>query len=258
MKNLKKIVLSVSLVIVTQITKAQDCGELIIKNAPGQQEKFIASINGVRIVNSYSTATTFNCLEDLNYKIQFLIAGLSSPLQFTVSSMPNYVSNYILNKDMFGKYSLILESKSLMGIKNVTQPTETPTLTPTFTANSTPTVITTTTIVNTNTTVALTPTVAPLGMNDAEFNGIVNMLKKESIESNRLDLAKNFLKGKPLSTAQVVSTVRTLNIERNKTDLAKHLYAQTVDRQNYFNVMTLLNISSSKRELSEYISKFNN
>jgi hypothetical protein len=145
-----------------------------------------------------------------------------------------------------------------MGIKNVTQPTETPTLTPTFTANSTPTVITTTTIVNTNTTVALTPTVAPLGMNDAEFNGIVNMLKKESIESNRLDLAKNFLKGKPLSTAQVVSTVRTLNIERNKTDLAKHLYAQTVDRQNYFNVMTLLNISSSKRELSEYISKFNN
>ncbi len=252
------------------ILSSQDCGMLKIKNVASKQEQFIATINGVRLLNTYTTNLTFTCLTEQNYTVQLLIAGVSSPILYTISSSPNYLSTYVLNKDMFNKYSLILESKSLINLNNTDNTVTTPTLIPTYTAVSTPTINgssviieipteTTSTIttqnqtINTNTTTTVsTPTV----ISESEFSGIINMLKKEHIETNRLSLAKTFLKNKNVNSAQVVKTLNVFYLERNKLDLSKHLYAQTIDKSNYFNVINNLSLSGSKKELSEYINNF--
>lgn len=249
--------------IITGNLIAQDCGMLTIKNASTNQPKFIASINGVRPINVYASSVTYDCLDEQNYRVQFLIAGASSPIQFSITSIPNYVSNYVLNRDIYGKFSLILESKMLMGLTTQTigSPAVTQTLTPTNTAVITPTVTTTTVTtqpITTNTVVQQTTvSVAPIAMNDTEFNGILSMLKKESLESTRVNLAKSFLKGKNLNTTQVVSTLKTFSLERNRSDLAKHFYAQTLDKQNYFSIMEVFSLSSSKKDLSDFINKSN-
>ncbi len=263
MKNLFNSLLLLTVTILTSNLIAQDCGMLTIKNASPNQPKFIASINGVRPINVYASSITYDCLDEQNYRVQFLIAGASSPIQFSITSLPNYISNYVLNRDVYGKFSLILESKLLMGLttQTIASTALTQTLVPTNTAVITPTVITTTTTtqpVSTNTIVQQPSlSVAPVAMNDAEFNGVVNMLKKESLESTRTNLAKSFLRGKNLNTTQVVTVLKTFNLERNKLDLAKHFYAQTLDKQNYFSVMDVFSLSSSKKDLSDFMNKSN-
>jgi hypothetical protein len=270
MKKINLFVVLIVSILFNNHVISQDCGMLKIKNVASKQEQFIATLNGVRILNTYTTNLTFTCLTEQNYTVQLLIAGVSSPILFTVSSSPNYVSTYVLNKDMFNKYSLILENKSLINFNDPTNSVTTPTLTPTYTAVSTPTVVQSSVTIaiptettssqltqnSSNNTITLTTTPTPTVISDNEFNGIINMLKKEHIETNRLSLAKTFLKNKNVNSSQVVKTLNTFYLERNKLDLSKHLYSQTIDKTNYFNVINNLTLSGSKKELSEYINNF--
>lgn len=212
------------------VLKGQDLGRVVIRNANANYPKFIVSLNGIRLTNDYNASISFDYLEEKNYRVKILQAGSSNVLNFMVNSAPNYISKYILNKDNTGNYSLILESKALMNGQNeVTSQT----------IQTTPEV--------------LPPTSVVAAMPDADYSDMVKSVKKESLESTKLEMAKTFFGSQNLSAAQVLGILRVFSLENSKVNFAKFAYSRTIDKQNYYKVYDAFSLSGSKKDMSEYI-----
>lgn len=260
MKN--RILLALAILGLFKVLNAQDCGQMQIRNASPNYPKFIVSINGVRVLNDYSSMVVYPCLDDFNYKVKILQAGSSNVLSFSIASEPRYMSKYIINKDTYGNFSIILESKSL-----ILDTPETPAVvtTPTV-AIQTPTVAATSTgrlAIATNTTPApATPTAAPTptvvtvtNMETAEFNERLAAVKKVSFDQDRLSKAEQVFDGANLSTAQVMTVVKAFSFDDSKLAFAKWAYKITIDKKNYYKVEDVLVFGNSKTELREYVKK---
>jgi len=204
--------------------KAQDLGRVIIRNGNTAYPKFIVSLNGVRLSNAYNATVCFDYLDERNYKVKLLQAGSSNVLTFMVNNAPNYVSKYILNKDNYGNYSLILESKALLSSS------EEPVMEPVDPA---------------------VPVILP--MSNAEYNDMIKAVRKESMESTKLEMAKTFFGNQNLSSEQVQGIVKLFSFENTKVDFAKFAYSRTMDKANYYKVYDAFTFSGSKKEMSEFI-----
>ncbi len=224
------------LVILTFVSfvKAQDLGKVIIRNAQPNYPKFIISLNGIRISNEYSSLVSFDYLDEKNYRVRMLQAGSSNVLTFMVNSAPNYISKYILNKDTYGNFSLILESKALM--------------------NGELEVITQTLLPNPEVTLSVIPPATVVtAMADTDYNDMLKSVKKESLESTKLEMAKTFFGNQHLSSAQVLGIVKVFSLENSKVNFAKFAYSRTIDKPNYYKVYDAFSLSGSKKDMSEYI-----
>ena len=90
-------------------------------------------------------------------------------------------------------------------------------------------------------------------MDEVEYAGIITTLKKESLENGRNSIAKTFFNKKNLNTTQVVGILKQFYLEKNRLELSKYFYDQTIDKQNYFKVLEVLSFSSSKKDLAAFI-----
>lgn len=93
------------------------------------------------------------------------------------------------------------------------------------------------------------------GMNDREFRNVIQAIKKEWLESNKLKSASQVVKTNSLTTAQVEQILLMFSFENNKLELAKQAYANTVDKRNYSRLFDVFSFSSSKVELERYIQR---
>ncbi|WP_026976195.1 DUF4476 domain-containing protein [Flavobacterium tegetincola] len=57
------------------------------------------------------------------------------------------------------------------------------------------------------------------------------------------------------TSRQIYDLVKTLNFENNKLQLAKQLFSNCVDKQNFYQVYSAFNFESSKRELIDFVGK---
>lgn len=185
MKN--KLILSLFLCLTLHI-QSQDLGKVVIRTANNNIPAFIISMNGVRVTNTYTTQLSFPYLDENAYKIKVLFSGSSGVYNFNLSSEPNYVSKYILNKDNFGNYNLMLESKSLLSMEPAEPIVPTKTITAATTGVVNPVVQITPTVAATpNPTVASTPSVIPpptnsvVAMDDADFKDRLASVNKENL-----------------------------------------------------------------------------
>lgn len=220
--------------------QAQDLGRVVIRNGAASDPEFIVSLNGVRLTNEYSSTVSFDYLDDYNYKVKLLQAGSGKALSFMLKSTPKYISRYVVNRDAYGNYALILESQVLMGSQEL-QPAAIPPAT-----------------------VAASPTVfvgnpGPQAINDVDYQGMLNAVKKENFETGKLDLAKSLFgtPGQYVSAEQVLGVLKLFSFENNKLAFAKFAYDYTADTQAYYKVYDAFSFSSSKKELSDYINKQN-
>lgn len=244
---MKNKILQVVLVLASAISiQAQDLGKVIIKNALTAYPKFIVSLNGIRLSNAYTTSVNFDYLEDKSYRVKLLQAGSSTVLNFVIHSELNYLSIYTLNKDNFGKYALILESKSLMtGQEELSTQTVSPqapvpvSVTPTEAEEPVATTAPTETVI--------TP------MADADYKAMLNSVRKESLERTRLELAKTYFGNQHLSSSQVSGILKAFSLEASRVNFAKFAYSRTIDKQNYFRVYDTFTLSSSKKELADFV-----
>lgn len=255
---MKKQLLTLMLTSAFSFIFAQDLGKLIIRNASPSYPKFIASLNGIRLSNDYVSEVTFLYLDEYNYKVKLLQSGTTNMLNFNIKSEPKYITKYVIMKDNFGNYSILLESKSLMmGDDPVVT---TPTVVPNVTVNvNTPTVTPTNTIVvQTSTFVPGLPTsTAPVitNISDEDFKGKYEALKKETFERNRLSMAKNLFADEYITTNQVIELVKLFSFDDDRLNLAKWTYSRTTDKKNYYKVNDSFTFSRYKKELSDYVSK---
>jgi hypothetical protein len=94
------------------------------------------------------------------------------------------------------------------------------------------------------------------GMNDREFNQVLQSISKEWLESNKLKSATQIVTTNSLTSAQVKQLVLLFSFESNKLDLAKQAYQNTVDKKNYFMINDVFSFNSSKDELARFIRNF--
>lgn len=226
---------------VSGLLEAQDVGKIVIRNTQMSNPKFIVSLNGIRQNNVYVPEISFDFLDEYNYRVRILQMGVNGVLTFNVNNTPNYVTVYALNRDAYGKYALILESKSLLANEPPPLPPNPITLPP-------------------------QPPVTPLPvnprenacntrLNSQEFTEMYETIRKESFESTKMDLAKNFFNPCELSSSQVFQVTKLFSMESNRLEFAKYAYSHTYDKKNFYKVYDAFMFSSSKKELAEYTKK---
>lgn len=242
MKNKILLLLTVA-AFITNIN-AQDTGKIIIRNAANSYPKFIASLNGIRLINEYSDVQTFSYLDDTRYRLKLFQAGSGNLLTFTLSSEPKYLSKYLITKDNAGNYSVILESKSLM----LDEPE--PVVTNTLVAD--PAVI--------HTVVTMPPVISQTAvtitnMSKAEFDERLVAVKKTSFDDKRLAKAKQVYHDETLSTSQVIEVVKVFSFDDSKLDFAKWAYKNTIDPKNYYKLDDHFSFSGTKTALADFIMK---
>jgi len=91
------------------------------------------------------------------------------------------------------------------------------------------------------------------GMSDREFSRLLQDIKKEWLESNKLKSATQVVKTSNLTSAQVKQLVLLFSFENNKLELAKQAYTTTVDKKNYYMLNDVFSFNSSRDELARYI-----
>jgi hypothetical protein len=225
---------------ITGFIKAQDIGKIVIRNANITNPKFIVSLNGIRQNNFYTTDISFDFLDEYNYRVKILQMGVNGTLNFNITNTPNYVSVYALNKDAYGNYALILESKTLLA--NEPPPLNpNPGNLPSQPINPMP--LNPPVVVNNN------------RINPQEFSGMCDAIKKESFESTKMDLAKNFFGNRELTSAQVLQVAKLFTMESNRLEFSKYAYSRTFDKKNYYKVYDAFTFSSSKKELADYTKR---
>ncbi len=91
---------------------------------------------------------------------------------------------------------------------------------------------------------------------DAEFNQLMGTLNNINFDSSRLNIAKQIISDKYLSTDQVIRIMNLFTFDSSRLDFAKYAYGRTVDRNRYFQTYNSFTFNSSVDELSDYIARY--
>jgi len=94
------------------------------------------------------------------------------------------------------------------------------------------------------------------GMNDREFNQVLQAISKEWLETNKLKSATQIVTTNSLTSAQVKQLVLLFGFESNKLELAKKAYPTTVDKKNYSMIYDVFSFNGSKEDLARFIRNF--
>lgn len=90
-------------------------------------------------------------------------------------------------------------------------------------------------------------------MPEKDFTTALNMISKESFESNRLSTAKVIIASYCLSTDQITEIIKKFSFESTKLEYAQYAYPFCFDPQNYFKITQHLTHSSNKKKLNDFI-----
>lgn len=89
----------------------------------------------------------------------------------------------------------------------------------------------------------------------SSFNYFVKSVEDCWFDQDKVELIEQYIRNNQLSSAQIYQLINCLDYESSKLRIAKSAYSFCYDRENYYSIFNLFNYSSSKIELSRYISK---
>lgn len=87
-----------------------------------------------------------------------------------------------------------------------------------------------------------------------DMSNLKGSIQKQSFADNKMNVAKNFIKNKCLSVAQIKEVMGLFSFEDDKLEFAKAAYDRCSDKENYFMVGDALTFSSSQDELMDFIN----
>lgn len=97
------------------------------------------------------------------------------------------------------------------------------------------------------------PAMVPMAMNNYDFDMLRNSIDSKSFESTRMEIAKQVLSQRYVTSGQVMELMKLMTFESTKLELAKFAFGRTVDKQNFYRVNDEFTFESSIRELNDYI-----
>lgn len=90
-------------------------------------------------------------------------------------------------------------------------------------------------------------------MSPSTMSSVLDQLKKQAFEDNKMNVIKQVLGSNCISTAQVKQLMSEFSFEENKLKVAKMCYAKTTDKGNYFMLNDAFSFSSSADELQQFL-----
>ncbi len=90
---------------------------------------------------------------------------------------------------------------------------------------------------------------------DADVAVMKTKIESQAFSDERMDRARMVTKGYCFVAVQVVAIMASMNFEDQKLAIAKDLYDQTTDRQNYDVVIDALAFKSDRDELKAFIGQ---
>ncbi len=96
-----------------------------------------------------------------------------------------------------------------------------------------------------------------VAMSNQELQAAKQSITNKSFEEDRIIIAKQIIRTRCLSAAQVLEIARIFDFEASRLDFAKFAYDYTTDSQNYYLVNDAFDFSESIRMLDEYIQSKN-
>jgi len=101
----------------------------------------------------------------------------------------------------------------------------------------------------------IAPSAPVCSVSAAEQKEVVDALSKISFSNTKTTVAKQIIAGKKcFSTIQIMEILNQFLMEQDKLNMAKYAYAFCIDKGNYFKINGLFSYSSSKEELTKFIS----
>ncbi|RYG54101.1 MAG: DUF4476 domain-containing protein [Chitinophagaceae bacterium] len=94
-------------------------------------------------------------------------------------------------------------------------------------------------------------------ISSASFQQLKSTLKEEKFDQTRAGIAKAAMRTNFFEARQVRDLLELFSFEDTKLELAKLFYEVTVDKRNYMLVYDVFSFSSSKEELSRFLSTKN-
>ncbi len=93
----------------------------------------------------------------------------------------------------------------------------------------------------------------PWPMNDSEYASMKGSIESKTFEESKMTLAKQMLKDRCMTVAQVKGFMGLFTFEDSKLDLAKYAYDRTYDIGNYYQVNDMFTFEASIDELNQYL-----
>ena len=91
-------------------------------------------------------------------------------------------------------------------------------------------------------------------ISDRDFNNVLQSIRKEWFEGNKVKSASQIISGNYFTTAQVRQMLQLFTFENNKLDLAKQAYQKTIDPGNYMMALSdVFNFNNSRDELARFV-----
>ncbi len=91
----------------------------------------------------------------------------------------------------------------------------------------------------------------------AKESQVLNLVKTETFENNKLSVAKSSLKNsrKCFSNSAIKQITEQFTFEQTKLSFLKYAYAFAYDKNNYYTLSILLTYTASRKELTNYINR---
>ncbi|MBR0077021.1 MAG: DUF4476 domain-containing protein [Bacteroidales bacterium] len=86
-----------------------------------------------------------------------------------------------------------------------------------------------------------------------EFQKMKNMVRSQTFENDRMNVALQAIRGKLPTAEQIADLAELFKFENDRLSFLKSAYGECFDKTNYYVVYRVLTFSSSKDELTKYI-----
>lgn len=87
----------------------------------------------------------------------------------------------------------------------------------------------------------------------ADFQRIKNIVRSQTFEKDRMNVALQAIRGNLLTADQIAELAELFAFESDRVSFLKSAYNECFDKTNYYVVYRVLDFSSSKDELTKYI-----
>lgn len=96
---------------------------------------------------------------------------------------------------------------------------------------------------------------AKLPISEADFAKIIDNIKDQSFDDQKLEFVETFVKGRPLNCDQATKLLKTFSFDDDRIAAAVILYPGLVDSENFFEVLKIFPFDSTRKEVMEAVRK---
>lgn len=96
---------------------------------------------------------------------------------------------------------------------------------------------------------------AKLPISDADFAKLVENIKDQAFDDDKIAFIKTFVKDRPLSCEQATTLLKTISFDAGRSEAAVLLYPGLVDQENFFEVLKVFPFAATRKKVMEAVRK---